>query len=140
MASLGGNILPPHMDFKLFFAGVAAVFAVGILLSRLITNSSKKSDDENPGLVKSLLLFGYSCFIKPHESGAKGTQQDALESFYKKQAGVYDATRKTLLKGREDMLGLVAAHVTSKAEKDGQEKRKRIWVDVCSAPSPSPRW
>jgi hypothetical protein len=33
------------------------------------------------------LLFCYSCFLKPHSSGAKGGQQDALESFYAGQAG-----------------------------------------------------
>jgi betaine lipid synthase len=40
-------------------------------------------------------------------------------------------TRKTLLKGREDMLALVAAQLRAKAEKqDGSAGRKRIWVDV----------
>lgn len=107
------------------------MFSVVIGLSRLTTKPLKEGE-ENPNFVKSLLLFCYSCFIKPHEATSKGSQQDALESFYKRQAGVYDATRRTLLKGREDMLGLVAAQLTYKAEQDGNGTRKRIWVDVRS--------
>lgn len=62
--------------------------------------------------------------------GTSNGQQDALESFYKAQAGVYDATRKRLLKGREDMLGLVAAQLVHKAAKERTHDPKRIWVDV----------
>jgi len=56
-----------------------------------------------------------------------------LESFYKAQAGVYDATRKRLLRGREDMLGLVAAQLVNKAARTRSHDPKRIWVDVSSA-------
>ncbi|KAM5436857.1 hypothetical protein McanMca71_001974 [Microsporum canis] len=43
------------------------------------------------------------------------------------QASVYDATRRRLLRGREDMLGLLAAQVGLKmASKD----HKPIWVDI----------
>lgn len=70
--------------------------------------------------------FCWACFLKPYASGSQN-QQDALESFYKAQANVYDKTRGVLLKGREDMLGLVAAQLKAKEETSG---RKPIWVDV----------
>ncbi|KAK3934060.1 hypothetical protein QBC46DRAFT_90500 [Diplogelasinospora grovesii] len=137
MASPGGNIMPPDIivnNPKLFFAGIAGVVLFAIGLSQLnsavnAAQTNKDGDEKNPSLVKSLLVFCYSCFIKPHAPGAKGNQQEALESFYSSQAGVYDVTRKTLLKGREDMLALVAAQLQYKAEKDN-DKKKRIWVDV----------
>jgi betaine lipid synthase len=135
MASAGGNILPPDIAPNQLLAGIAgvAIFAFG--LSQLYTQSNQKSDD-GPGLFKSLLLFCYSCFIKPHAaSDERGSQQAHLEGFYSSQAKIYDKTRKTLLKGREDMLALVAAQLRFKAEKDktgkrGHGKQKRIWVDV----------
>lgn len=69
--------------------------------------------------------------MKPHDGDGTGNgQQDALESFYKAQAGVYDVTRKTLLRGREDMLGLVAAQLVRKAASERTHDTKRIWVDV----------
>ncbi|KAI2641040.1 hypothetical protein GGS21DRAFT_502767, partial [Xylaria nigripes] len=42
----------------------------------------------------------------------------------------YDATRKGLLKGREDMLSLAAAQLTLKAKTTESPNSKRIWVDV----------
>ncbi|KAK3694897.1 hypothetical protein B0T22DRAFT_86387 [Podospora appendiculata] len=132
MASLGGNPLPPIMDPKLLLAGIAAVVSVAIGYSfQLFTKADQKSDRKDPGLARSLLLFCYACFLKPYSSGTKGNQQDALENFYSAQAGVYDVTRKKLLRGREDMLALVAAQLQFKAEKNGQvSKTKRVWVDV----------
>ena len=62
-----------------------------------------------PGTIRSYLRFAYASFFKPHTSDGKGDQQDALESFYKCQADAYDTTRSALLRGREDMLRLVAA-------------------------------
>ena len=73
--------------------------------------------------------FIYSCFLKPHTGDGNGSQQDALESFYKAQASVYDATRRRLLHGREDMLGLVAAQCKFRTD-TGALTRKPIWVDV----------
>jgi betaine lipid synthase len=133
MAFLGGNSLPPDINPKLILAGIATVvfFAIGLTQRSPSKKSQDGDDDENPGFAKSALLFCYSCFLKPHSDSAKGNQQDALESFYSSQAGVYDVTRKTLLKGREDMLALVAAQLQFKAEKDGKKpQRKRVWVDV----------
>lgn len=134
MASLGGNILPPDVDSKIFFAGIAGVFCFAIGLSRVLASTSSESNkDDSPGLTRSLLLFAYGCFLKPHEGNGNGTQQDALESFYRAQAGVYDSTRRALLKGREDMLALVAAQLQAKHETrgvKGDKKAKRVWVDV----------
>lgn len=135
MASLGGNILPPDVDSKIVFAGIAGVFCFAIGLSRVFGSTKSDDDNETPSLAKSLLLFAYSCFLKPHEGDGKGTQQDALESFYKTQAGIYDSTRSALLKGREDMLALVAAQLEAHAEKSDMKRRKRtkrVWVDVRS--------
>lgn len=131
MASLGGKALPPDIDNKILFAGIAVVLCTIIGLSKLTFLNRK--GDETPSLIKSILLFCYSCFIKPHKGDSKGTQQDALESFYQTQAGVYDVTRKTLLKGREDMLALVAAQLIQRVNDEVENKarpRKRIWVDV----------
>lgn len=113
---------------KLLFTGIvgAALFAIG--LSQL--SSKQTLNEKDPPLLRSLLVFCYSCFLKPHSTGGKGTQQDALESFYSSQAGIYDATRKTLLKGREDMLALVAAQLLLKAKRDEGNKGKRVWVDA----------
>lgn len=134
MASLGGNILSPEVDSKIVFAGIAGVFCFAIGLSRIFATASPEvKDNESPGLARALLLFAYGCFLKPHRGDGKGTQQDALESFYKAQAGIYDSTRRTLLKGREDMLALVAAQLEAKAEKADKKlgvKPRRIWVDV----------
>lgn len=126
------------MDSKIVFAGIAGVFCFAIGLTRVFSNTTPApaANNETPSLAKSLLLFAYSCFLKPHAGDGKGTQQDALESFYKTQAGIYDSTRRALLKGREDMLALVAAQLEAHAEngfsKKGK-KTKRVWVDVrCS--------
>jgi betaine lipid synthase len=127
----GGNILPLDLNTKALLAGIAVIVFASVGFSTLL--SPPKSQDEAPGLFRSFLLFFYSCFLKPHDGDHKGTQQDALESFYANQAGAYDSTRKILLKGREDMLGLVAAQLEAKAKKEaqnGEKKTKRIWVDV----------
>ncbi|KAK4968118.1 hypothetical protein LTR66_011871 [Elasticomyces elasticus] len=73
--------------------------------------------------------FAWSCFLKPHSGDASGSQQDALESFYSAQASIYDATRIRLLRGREDMLALVAAQLKHKADR-GTLSSKPVWVDV----------
>lgn len=49
-----------------------------------------------------------------------------------KQASVYDATRHRLLRGREDMLGLVAAQLKHKVESKEIKAGKAVWVDVSS--------
>ncbi|TWU71584.1 hypothetical protein ED733_001863 [Metarhizium rileyi] len=134
MAFHGGNLLPFGIDLHVqpIYAGLAIAVFGGIALSRL-SSRFKTDDDEAPGLVQSFFLFFYSSFIKPHQGDSKSNQQDALESFYKKQAGAYDSTRKVLLRGREDMLGLVAAQLKSKddqATAAGKNQKGRIWVDI----------
>lgn len=114
-------------------AGMAGVaFLVAALSHFYAKSGSNQNSDDRPGLLKSLLLFCYSCFIKPHKRNSNGSQQSHLESFYASQATVYDKTRKALLHGRQDMLALVAAQLQFKARdsQDGDGGKKRIWVDV----------
>ena len=80
-----------------------------------------------PETVQAYVSFAYNCFLKPHTGDGNGNQQEALESFYKAQAHAYDTTRTRLLRGREDMLGLVASQLKQK-----EFVRKPVWVDVCT--------
>jgi betaine lipid synthase len=77
----------------------------------------------------SYFKFFYASFLKPHERGDETNQQFALESFYRSQAQVYDATRSRLLRGREDLLGLLAAQLLFKM-KNKSFRGKPVWVDV----------
>ncbi|PMB70689.1 hypothetical protein BM221_003144 [Beauveria bassiana] len=137
MAFPGGNILPFGNDFQLqpmHYAGVAVALLGGACLFSLGKPTVDGKDESSPGLLKSFFLFFYSSFLKPHQGGSKASQQDALESFYKKQAGAYDTTRGILLRGREDMLALVVAQLKAKFQSPqdvGKSKcEKRIWVDI----------
>jgi betaine lipid synthase len=95
------------------------------------TIQKQESDERPPGRLRSFLLFIYGSFIKPHTGDDEGyKQQAALESFYKSQASVYDATRKKLLCGREDMLGIVAAQLLHRERNGSSTSTERIWVDV----------
>lgn len=87
---------------------------------------SPKNQTGLVGTVGAYLRFFYACFFKPHSGDGTGSQQDALESFYKSQAEVYDATRSRLLHGREDMLALVG----SQLKQATFGNKKPIWVDV----------
>lgn len=128
MASLIPNILLKDPHTQIYVAGASIVLLVGIIFATFL--SSTKKNDAEPSLLVALARFVYGCFLKPHESDGNGSQQDALESFYKTQAGIYDTTRRALLRGREDMLGLVAAQLVQKAAKDRSHDSKRVWVDV----------
>jgi betaine lipid synthase len=131
----GGNVLPFGTEIKTIYAGLAFATIGGACLYPYFTRSLSREDDK-PSILRSFWLFFYSCFIKPHQGDAKGNQQDALESFYKKQAGVYDATRNVLLRGREDMLSLVAAQLEVKTPMStANGKVRRVWVDVSHVPS-----
>lgn len=130
MASLILNIMPREPLVQIYVAGAGILLFLGAIFA-LTLSRSKEAEDENPGAITSFLRFFYASFLKPHTGdGAENGQQDALESFYKAQAGVYDATRKRLLMGREDMLGLVAAQLVHKAAIERTHDPKRIWVDV----------
>ncbi|KAL8942789.1 MAG: hypothetical protein Q9216_001474 [Gyalolechia sp. 2 TL-2023] len=74
--------------------------------------------------------FFYTTFLKPHSEVGGSGQQAALESFYKVQANVYDATRQRLLCGREDMLALAAAQLKYQAQRGLWRHSKPIWVDI----------
>lgn len=128
MDFLGGNILFLGLELRIFLLGIGVFLLVGTCFSIISTLEAK--DNENPNLIQSLWLFFYSCFLKPHEGDSKGNQQNALESFYKSQAGAYDATRRRLLSGREDMLALAAAQLALKAKGVDSKNTKNIWVDV----------
>lgn len=58
------------------------------------------------------------------------TYMMGLEMLTTRKAAVYDATRRRLLRGREDMLGLVAAQLKFKVENKELQQGKAIWVDV----------
>jgi betaine lipid synthase len=129
MASLTPSILSKDPHTQIFIVGATLVALIGFIFA--ITFYGGKEDEENLSTLTSFLRFFYVSFLKPHTGDGTGNgQQDALESFYKAQAGVYDATRKRLLHGRADMLGLVAAQLVQKAAKDRTHDPKRIWVDV----------
>ncbi|KAL2827669.1 hypothetical protein BJY01DRAFT_261861 [Aspergillus pseudoustus] len=105
-----------------------AFFVCALVAIVLFAASRKRKIDLNEGVL-SYLKFIYANFLKPHDKGGSG-QQDALESFYRTQATVYDATRKRLLRGREDMLGLVAAQLKYKLDNKDLQGGKAIWVDI----------
>lgn len=129
MASLIPNTLLSDPHRQIYIVGAAILLLLGAVFS--LTFLAKSRKNENPGAVVSFLRFFYASFLKPHTGDGTGNgQQDALESFYKAQAGVYDTTRKRLLRGREDMLGLVAAQLVHKAAIERTHDPKRIWVDV----------
>lgn len=129
MASLTRNILIQDPHTQIIIVGATLVVLIGVIFT-LTLRSSQKQDDENLSAVGSFLRFFYASFLKPHTGDTGNGQQDALESFYKAQAGVYDATRRTLLRGREDMLALVAAQLVQKAASDRTHDPRRIWVDI----------
>lgn len=142
MAALGPSILfPKDPHSQIIIVGATIVVLVGIIFAATLNSAKKdgenKNSDEIPSGFASFLRFFYASFLKPHTGDVGNGQQDALESFYKAQAGVYDATRKRLLRGREDMLGLVAAQLVQKAARERTHDTKRIWVDVSSDNSQS---
>lgn len=77
-----------------------------------------------------VLRFAYSCFLAP--IGHSAQQKDRLDAFYTSQAAIYDATRGRLLKGREEMLRLAAAHLQAQQQQQQVHgnQRKLVWVDI----------
>ncbi|KAJ6172363.1 hypothetical protein N7470_001430 [Penicillium chermesinum] len=114
---------PLHLNIAIVAFAVFALVALVLLLS-----SKRLKVDMDHG-VFTYIKFIYANFLKPHDKRAAG-QQDALESFYRTQASVYDATRHRLLRGREDMLGLVAAQLKNQVESKKIQSGKAVWVDV----------
>lgn len=118
-----------NMDFpatsKLLSDPMDQVFAACLLVGSLLVLVFAFTYLRKNTYVK----FAYNCFIKPHGKSGSRSQQDALEGFYKAQASIYDSTRMKLLRGREDMLGLVAAQVIQRVG-SGALPPKPVWVDV----------
>ncbi|KAJ5758755.1 hypothetical protein N7520_005911 [Penicillium odoratum] len=116
------------MDWLHFYIGGAAllVFALVALVLLVSFQQVKVNMDHGP---LTYVKFIWANFLKPHDRSGSG-QQDALESFYRTQATVYDATRHRLLRGREDMLGLVAAQLKHKVESKEIKPGKAVWVDI----------
>jgi betaine lipid synthase len=135
MASLIPNILPKDSHNQILITGASIALLIGIVFVATFGANKKPKNDDELSTWSSFIRFFYACFLKPHEKHGENGQQDALESFYKAQAGVYDATRKRLLCGREDMLGLVAAQLVHKAASGQLKNQRRIWVDVSIAAS-----
>jgi betaine lipid synthase len=80
-------------------------------------------------IVRSVLKFAWNCFLKP----VRGKSQlERLNSFYAGQADVYDDTRGGLLKGRENLLRLVAAHLKTKekAQRYSKKEAPKVWIDI----------
>ncbi|KAI9704040.1 MAG: hypothetical protein M1820_005662 [Bogoriella megaspora] len=102
------------------------IFLVAVFIASFYNYKPSLSFGET---INSYSRFIYGCFLKPHSGDGSGSQQDALESFYRAQASVYDATRQRLLHGREDMLGMVAAQLKLRTE-NGTLARRPIWVDI----------
>ncbi|KZP16506.1 hypothetical protein FIBSPDRAFT_1047462 [Athelia psychrophila] len=77
---------------------------------------------------KPQLLFIWHCFLSPL-GVAKGADQRArLDKFYEGQAAVYDATRTRLLRGRNTMLNLSAAHL--RIMRESTPEKRLVWVDI----------
>ncbi|KAJ5408129.1 hypothetical protein N7509_002012 [Penicillium cosmopolitanum] len=116
------------MDWLHVYIAGAAFLVFALVALVLFVSFQQVKIDLNHG-VFTYLKFIWASFLKPHDSQA-GDQQDALESFYKTQASVYDATRRRLLCGREDMLGLIAAQLKHKVESKEIKSGKAVWVDI----------
>ncbi|KAI9367569.1 hypothetical protein BJX61DRAFT_527782 [Aspergillus egyptiacus] len=128
LASMPTGFLQSGLDRPYVAIAGTAVFVCALVVIVLVGSQKRNKADYSNGIF-SFLMFAYASFLKPHDKGGS-SQQDALESFYKTQAAVYDATRKRLLRGREDMLGLVAAQLKYKVENKEIRSGKAIWVDI----------
>lgn len=111
----------------------AAALSVVFLVTITATFAAAKPKINYANPLLPYFKFFYANFLKPFSSssGIVG-QQAALESFYETQAAVYDATRTKLLRGREDMLALLAAQLKHKLEQRQVENNSLVWVDVSS--------
>lgn len=75
-----------------------------------------------------ILKFVYANFLHPFtKSNDAHSHQARLENFYNKQAGIYDATRSWLLRGRRKMLRILSAHICAKRQAD---TKPIVWIDV----------
>lgn len=131
MASATAQLVDRVRNIEPIERVVIALLVVGTLVTICFTHSFGPKSVRN-GLDSTVGVywrFAYNCFFKPHDHKGSRNQQDALESFYKAQASVYDATRERLLRGREEMLGMTAAQIKQRVEA-GTISPRPIWVDV----------
>ncbi|THG98017.1 hypothetical protein EW026_g4092 [Hermanssonia centrifuga] len=77
--------------------------------------------------LRPYLIFVWMCFFRPIGKKQED-QRQRLDSFYQGQADVYDATRTRLLRGRQTLLRLCAAHLRQ-MKKDNPDK-PLVWVDI----------
>lgn len=113
---------------KVALVGLVVFLFLAVVFIVAFVEHDKQFQLALPENLRAYISFAYNCFLKPHTGDSNGNQQDALESFYKAQAHAYDTTRTRLLRGREDMLGLVASQMRQK-----KFARKPVWVDVCTS-------
>ncbi|KAF7359110.1 S-adenosyl-L-methionine-dependent methyltransferase [Mycena sanguinolenta] len=79
--------------------------------------------------VYTALKFIYHCFLRPLQSGnSQKTRLDQASLFYEGQAGIYDATRGGLLRGRHTMLALSASHL--RILRETAANKRLVWVDI----------
>ncbi|KAJ7680239.1 hypothetical protein DFH06DRAFT_408282 [Mycena polygramma] len=76
-------------------------------------------------VLRPYLKFIWHCFLRPI---GLDDQKARLEKFYEGQADVYDATRDGLLRGRNTMLSLSAAHL--KSLRAASPQRRLVWLDI----------
>ncbi|KDR80288.1 hypothetical protein GALMADRAFT_92595 [Galerina marginata CBS 339.88] len=84
--------------------------AISVLLSRMFRPQIK---------------FIWHCFFRPL---GQDNQKANLDKFYRGQAEVYDATRSVLLRGRNTMLSLSAAHLHEL--RAASPNKRLVWVDI----------
>lgn len=99
--------------------GRSAVIVTGIVAAIAVLAIAVKP-------VRTAIVFAYNCFLQP--LGKTNSQAERLDRFYQNQAGVYDATRTGLLRGRRTMLKLCAAQMRKLREE--QPHRPLVWVDI----------
>ncbi|KAJ7497210.1 hypothetical protein FB451DRAFT_1458187 [Mycena latifolia] len=77
------------------------------------------------GVLRPYLKFIWHCFIRPI---GLDDQKARLNKFYQGQADVYDTTRNGLLRGRNTMLSLSAAHL--KTLRTASPHKRLVWIDI----------
>ncbi|OJJ01128.1 hypothetical protein ASPVEDRAFT_52147 [Aspergillus versicolor CBS 583.65] len=121
LASGPAGFIQNGLDHHYVSIAGTAFFVCALVAVVLVLGSQRRNKvDYNTGIF-SYLKFIYANFLKPHNKASQLTST---------QASVYDSTRKRLLCGREDMLGLVAAQLKYKLENKELQKGKAIWVDI----------
>lgn len=133
VAEAGSALAQPSVQLALCFVVIVCIYAFlfthSYYLGPIKQGSTSNSLANAPSSLYTGAAFIWNCFFKPHSGDKSRNQQDALESFYKAQASIYDSTRTRLLRGREDMLGLVAAQLKSRMAA-GSLGERPTWVDM----------